>query len=531
MKQIQKIYRTLFLFFMAFSSSLFPAAVGGLLNGLGRVVEGAANVAGKTLEVTAKAVVSTVQAVNERLEENHRRAQADLGAAQAEFDHFNTIVQRHQAAGGQLTEYDKRELGRLSGNLIACRARVERAQEALTAAQKSVTDSLQGAVAAGSEFMKSQATLPAEQARIRENGQQSRLWLGTLMDRLKEPEFTNRALLLIGGGTTLAAGGYYTTKLAASYYESKLGKPTLVQKTSRKTFFQLAQESVMSFIQDTQEPQISMNDIVISPDQEAYLSELVGEVTQANKLGLEYSNILFYGPPGTGKTAFAERLAKTSGLDFAIMSGADFSQFKRGEGITELHNVLNWAENNSKGTLIFIDEADACFRDRQQLSTQEREVVNALLSRTGAPSKKFLLVFATNFKDELDAALMSRISHKVPFNLPSVHDRYKILHKKFETYIYDDQRVVTHGDDEVVYKLQLAPNVDDQLLRDLASKTAGFSGRALEQLVLDIRGRGYRAKDCMITRDLVMSAYEIKRSMVDDDNKSLELQRKNRMQS
>jgi hypothetical protein len=34
-------------------------------------------------------------------------------------------------------------------------------------------------------------------------------------------------------------------------------------------------------------------------------------------------HVLLYGPPGTGKTMVARRLAKLSGLDYAIMSGGD----------------------------------------------------------------------------------------------------------------------------------------------------------------------------------------------------------------
>ena len=33
--------------------------------------------------------------------------------------------------------------------------------------------------------------------------------------------------------------------------------------------------------------------------------------------------MMFYGPPGTGKTMAAKRLATSSGLDFAILSGGD----------------------------------------------------------------------------------------------------------------------------------------------------------------------------------------------------------------
>eukprot|EP01052_Picozoa_sp_SAG31_P022978 SAG31_NODE_1858_length_7061_cov_60.221201_8_plen_83_part_00 len=43
--------------------------------------------------------------------------------------------------------------------------------------------------------------------------------------------------------------------------------------------------------------------------------------TKANKA--PFRNVCFYGPPGTGKTLVARKLAKHSGLDYAIMSGGD----------------------------------------------------------------------------------------------------------------------------------------------------------------------------------------------------------------
>ena len=38
-----------------------------------------------------------------------------------------------------------------------------------------------------------------------------------------------------------------------------------------------------------------------------------------------YRNFMFYGPPGTGKTLFAKKLALKSGMDYAVMTGADVS--------------------------------------------------------------------------------------------------------------------------------------------------------------------------------------------------------------
>ena len=43
--------------------------------------------------------------------------------------------------------------------------------------------------------------------------------------------------------------------------------------------------------------------------------------TRAN--AAPFRNMLFYGPPGTGKTMVAKRLARSSGMDYAIMSGEE----------------------------------------------------------------------------------------------------------------------------------------------------------------------------------------------------------------
>ena len=51
----------------------------------------------------------------------------------------------------------------------------------------------------------------------------------------------------------------------------------------------------------------------------------------------------------------AKRLALSSGMDYAIMSGGDVGPLGT-DAVSELHKLLTWAERSSRGLLLFIDE-------------------------------------------------------------------------------------------------------------------------------------------------------------------------------
>ena len=77
----------------------------------------------------------------------------------------------------------------------------------------------------------------------------------------------------------------------------------------------------------------------------------------------------------------AKRLARTAGLDYAIMSGGDVAPLG-GKAVQQLHEMFDWAERSRKGLLLFIDEADAFLGRR---GNQMSEV--SLMPLPGAPSR------------------------------------------------------------------------------------------------------------------------------------------------
>ena len=76
---------------------------------------------------------------------------------------------------------------------------------------------------------------------------------------------------------------------------------------------------------------------------------------------------------GTGKSMAAKRLARTAGMDYAIMSGGDVAPLGSG-AVSQLHDMFDWAEGSRKGLLLFVDEADAFLGRRGDSMSEVRNL-------------------------------------------------------------------------------------------------------------------------------------------------------------
>jgi SpoVK/Ycf46/Vps4 family AAA+-type ATPase len=136
--------------------------------------------------------------------------------------------------------------------------------------------------------------------------------------------------------------------------------------------------------------------------------------------------LLFSGPPGTGKTATAEALAHK--LDKPVLV-ADYSRIQNCFiGQTEKNVVRAFREAKRQDAVLFWDEADAMFYDRDSARHNwEVRDVNVLLQEL----ERFegICILATNRKIVLDKALERRIALKVEFERPDRRQRREIWAK------------------------------------------------------------------------------------------------------
>lgn len=170
--------------------------------------------------------------------------------------------------------------------------------------------------------------------------------------------------------------------------------------------------------------------------------------------------VLYEGPPGCGKTMSARILASSIGVPFVHVRVETLLSKYYGETTRKLAEVLE-AANSLGRCIVFLDECDSVGLRRSGSGGNDvHEVTRRTLSvllrfidgMDGA--KDAIILAATNHKEDLDAALLSRFDVVVSFPLPDFETRVAVLK---------------------LYAKQL-PEED---ICQLAKITWGFSGREL----------------------------------------------------
>ena len=214
-------------------------------------------------------------------------------------------------------------------------------------------------------------------------------------------------------------------------------------------------------------------------DEVAKATQNINQRIKEGKTNVTYRNLMLYGKPGTGKTMFARKLAHESGMEFAMMSGSSFT--KQG-ALEEMDHLFKWA-NNSKGLMIFIDEAESFLLKRETMKTDsyEYKVLTNFLNYTGTRSDKYMIVMATNRLSQIDSAIYRRVDDLVEVPVPGPEERTRVLKLYRDKVLFDVQQ----NGEEFVKAAQ--HHVTDAKIQEMSAATNGLSNGDLEGIINAIK--------------------------------------------
>ncbi|OAL43462.1 AAA-domain-containing protein [Pyrenochaeta sp. DS3sAY3a] len=174
-------------------------------------------------------------------------------------------------------------------------------------------------------------------------------------------------------------------------------------------------------------------------------------ILRTNRIG----GVLLYGPPGTGKTLLARVLARESGAVTICVSAAEIESKWVGESEKAVKGLFNLGQMLSP-SIIFIDEADSMFGQRQHDANHQRGRVNQFLTALDGLVKcetpPFVLI-ASNLPQQIDPAVLRRIPSRLYMRLPAFDGRQRLF------------KLFLRGE-------QISPDVN---FHDLAQYTKAFS--------------------------------------------------------
>ena len=215
----------------------------------------------------------------------------------------------------------------------------------------------------------------------------------------------------------------------------------------------------MKTLQDVQE---NWTDVAIDEpvlDQVLKLVDLFASGRKPSPKG-----VLLYGPPGTGKTLIARKLAKHAGCHFEAVNIADLKGEHIGSTAPKVKAI--WERCRKEGpTLLFVDECESAFARRGSVDTDSfgNELVQTFISEWDGfnqASGQVFVIGATNRRDILDDAVVSRFTATVEIGLPNAESRKRILQ----------------------HELSQA-NIDMEVSPAVITETSGMSGRDLHTMI------------------------------------------------
>ncbi|KAJ9689802.1 hypothetical protein PVL29_012464 [Vitis rotundifolia] len=167
--------------------------------------------------------------------------------------------------------------------------------------------------------------------------------------------------------------------------------------------------------------------------------------------------VLFEGPPGI---QWPDAMISLWGVPLVYLPLESIMSKYYGESERLLGKVFVHANEFPEGAIVFLDEVDSFAVSRgREMHEATRRILSVILRQIDGfeQDKKVVVIAATNRKQDLDPALISRFDSMITFGLPENQDRQKIA-------------------------AQFAKHLTESELVEFATATEGMSGRDIRDI-------------------------------------------------
>ena len=192
------------------------------------------------------------------------------------------------------------------------------------------------------------------------------------------------------------------------------------------------------------EPQTSLEDVVLNPDTEKTLKDLMKQVDKEvinrlvkwgikdKKSGID-ARIIFYGPPGTGKTLTAHSLAKSLKKQILAFDCSKILSMYVGESEKNVRKIFDTYYDLAKKTksepILLLNEADQFLSSRSSgigssADQMHNQMQNIFLEQI--ENFKGMLIATTNLLENIDKAFSRRFNYKIEFKRPNKEQRIRL---------------------------------------------------------------------------------------------------------
>ncbi len=176
------------------------------------------------------------------------------------------------------------------------------------------------------------------------------------------------------------------------------------------------------------DPRVAWASVVLADEVKTRLIGLASDFSAGNVSATR--GLLLYGPPGTGKSLIAKTFAASMGCAFYPLSLPDLKSGYIGQSGERVQALWRKALAEERA-VIFIDECEGVFGRRGATSTDSfaEEIVAAFLAQWDGFEKHthVWVVGATNRRDLIDPAILSRFEDQLDIGLPDGPQRLRIL--------------------------------------------------------------------------------------------------------